>query len=57
MKKAKLETYHVWGAPNTICVRLLYQGRTLVDFTGHTAHKAELTNKARTWAFNQGFTL
>lgn len=56
-RTAKLEIYKVWGTSNTIGVRLLHRGRALVDFMGHNAEKAELVNKARTWATNQGFTV
>ena len=57
MKTAKLEIYHVWGTPNTVGVRLLYRGKTLIDLAGHSAEKEALIAKARTWATNQGFTL
>lgn len=56
-KAAKLEIYHVWGTANTIGVRLLYRGKTLIDLAGHSAEKETLINKARTWATNQGFTV
>tara|TARA_R110000868_G_scaffold68236_3_gene201806 strand:- start:794 stop:967 length:174 start_codon:yes stop_codon:yes gene_type:complete len=57
MKTAKLEIYHVWGTPNTVGVRLLYRGKTLIDFAGHSAEKEALIAKAITWATNQGFTV
>ena len=57
MKTAKLEIYHVWGTPNTVGVRLLYRGKTLIDLAGHSAEKETLIAKARTWATNQGFTV
>jgi ATP-dependent protease HslVU (ClpYQ) peptidase subunit len=56
-KTAKLEIYHVWGTSNTIGVRLLYRGKTLVDFAGHNAEKETLIAKAHTWATNQGYTV
>jgi hypothetical protein len=55
--KAKIEIYHVWGTSNTIGVRLLYRGKTLIDLSGHSAEQEALIAKARTWATNQGFTV
>jgi len=55
--KAKIEIYYVWGTSNTIGVRLLYRGKTLIDLSGQNAEKETLIAKARTWATNQGFTV
>lgn len=57
MKTAKLEIYNVWGTSNSIGVNLLYRGKLLFYFMGHSSEKETLIAKARTWATNQGFAV
>lgn len=55
-KTATLHKYVIYGTKSGLCVDILYRGRLLKYFDGETNEELAIVEKAKLWAFYQGFT-